>query len=180
MKSLLVFTLMVLASIAPEYRIDFGENTGSQDWRVLSDSVMGGLSYGRIQYMENSLQFKGEVSLENNGGFSSIRSHWSEMDLSRFETVSMRFKSKGQAFAFTLEKDQRWYLPYFKKEFTSDSEDWQEVTLKLSDFNEYRIGRMTENKLSKENLKDILRIGIVTNSKKKSPFELEIDYIVFK
>lgn len=180
MKVLLTIVLALMVSVAPEFKIDFGENKGGQDWRVLSDSVMGGLSYGKVTMTENTLKFKGDVSLENNGGFSSIRSPWANMDLSKFRKVKMRFRSSGQAFAMTMERDQRWYMPYFKKEFTSDSEEWQEVTLDLTDFKEYRIGRMTGNTPSEESLSEIIRIGIVTNSKKASGFELELDWIVFE
>lgn len=180
MKLLTVFTFTLFISVAPEFMIDFGEKTGGLNWRVLSDNVMGGLSNGRIQFTENTIRFTGDVSLENNGGFCSIRSEWQNMDLSKFEKVKIRFRSKGQAFALTLEKDQRWYMPYFKKEFTTNSEEWQEVTMDLSEFEEYRIGRTTGSKASKDDLSKMLRMGIVSNSKKASEFELEIDYITFE
>jgi hypothetical protein len=53
------------------------------------------------------------------------------------------------------------------------------VTFRLSDFNEEIIGRKTGNKISKDVLKEILRIGIITNDKKEGNFSIEIDYIEF-
>ena len=55
---------------------DFGtkNSAASRDWRVINDGVMGGLSQGRALLTEESILFEGEISLENNGGFSSLKS----------------------------------------------------------------------------------------------------------
>ena len=42
-------------------------------WQIVNDSVMGGLSTSQAYEKDNSLIFTGNVSLENNGGFASIR-----------------------------------------------------------------------------------------------------------
>ena len=44
------------------------------DWYVVDDGVMGGLSRGEITINDSgNCLFKGYVTTENNGGFSSIR-----------------------------------------------------------------------------------------------------------
>ncbi len=49
-------------------------DTGIKGWETVLDGVMGGRSTGRISAGEGgTLQFTGELSLENNGGFSQIR-----------------------------------------------------------------------------------------------------------
>ena len=43
-------------------------------WSIVNDNVMGGLSESNISISENeTLIFKGRVSLDNNGGFASVR-----------------------------------------------------------------------------------------------------------
>ena len=42
-------------------------------WRSVNDGVMGGRSSGGMVQAEDALKFTGELSLENNGGFSSVR-----------------------------------------------------------------------------------------------------------
>ena len=43
------------------------------DWRIINDSVMGGVSRSQFNIFEEYIRFSGHVSLENNGGFASIR-----------------------------------------------------------------------------------------------------------
>jgi hypothetical protein len=48
---------------------------GSGDgWNVVNDTVMGGVSSGQLALEESVLVFTGELSLDNNGGFASVRS----------------------------------------------------------------------------------------------------------
>jgi monofunctional biosynthetic peptidoglycan transglycosylase len=42
-------------------------------WRIVNDGVMGGVSSSRVERHGDTLRFTGEVSLENNGGFASMR-----------------------------------------------------------------------------------------------------------
>ena len=43
------------------------------DWKVVNDGVMGGVSQGGMSDMGNVMLFEGYLSLENNGGFSSVQ-----------------------------------------------------------------------------------------------------------
>jgi len=42
-------------------------------WRIVNDGVMGGMSNSRVSRAGDALRFAGEISLQNNGGFASIR-----------------------------------------------------------------------------------------------------------
>ena len=54
--------------------LDFNNNVDT--WRVVVDGVMGGRSTGRVASNEPGiLRFSGDLSLENNGGFSQIRTN---------------------------------------------------------------------------------------------------------
>ena len=48
-----------------------GLDTKANAWRSINDAVMGGLSSGGMMQLDAGLRFTGELSLENNGGFSS-------------------------------------------------------------------------------------------------------------
>lgn len=180
MKSFILFIVSILVSVPSSVSIDFGKDGDGKQWQVINDGVMGGLSRGKITFDDGAVLFKGTVSLANNGGFSSFKSPFGKTDLSDYQTVEMRFKASGQAFALTMETDYRWYAPYFKKDFTTDSEEWVTVKLDLKDFDQYRIGTKTGNRLTERQLEKIIRLGITTNSKKEGPFELLLDYIKFE
>ena len=54
--------------------VDPSNNIGIDKWGIVNDGVMGGISQSNIYLNEaNNIIFAGNVSLENNGGFASIR-----------------------------------------------------------------------------------------------------------
>ena len=53
---------------------EFLTDAGTDEWRVINDTVMGGVSNGQLAWTDGVLAFTGELSLANNGGFVSIRS----------------------------------------------------------------------------------------------------------
>ena len=58
------------------------------EWRITNDGVMGGQSEGHYTIQDNTMTFNGTISLENNGGFSSIsgrKNYGERMDLSAFQ-----------------------------------------------------------------------------------------------
>ncbi|MEN0046246.1 MAG: CIA30 family protein [Bacteroidota bacterium] len=178
---ILIFLLMSLLNTSNgTLEIDFGKDKDGQDWRIVNDGVMGGLSKGFGNLDEDAMLFKGEVSLENNGGFSSLRSPYQDFDLSMYEKVVIRLKAKGQILAFTMNVDQRWYKPYFKQQIKVDGDDWQVVELPFSEFETYRIGDQIDYDFSEVDAKKVIRIGLITDSKKAGAFEAEIDYIKFE
>ncbi|HEY5775431.1 MAG TPA: CIA30 family protein, partial [Xanthomonadales bacterium] len=61
-------------------------NMDIEPWRSINDGVMGGLSAGGMSQTVEGLKFAGRLSLENNGGFSSVRRSVSQ-DLSKATAV---------------------------------------------------------------------------------------------
>ncbi len=53
---------------------DFVNPDAAAGWSVTNDTVMGGVSSGELAWTEGVLMFTGELSLDNNGGFASMRS----------------------------------------------------------------------------------------------------------
>lgn len=53
---------------------DFSSPAGLTGWSVVNDTVMGGVSTGQLAWDDGAMIFTGELSLDNNGGFASVRS----------------------------------------------------------------------------------------------------------
>ena len=53
---------------------DFSAQDSANGWNVVNDTVMGGVSSGRLVVDDGLMVFDGELSLDNNGGFASVRS----------------------------------------------------------------------------------------------------------
>ena len=44
-----------------------------EHWLILNDGVMGGLSQSQVFELSTGFEFRGYLSVKNNGGFASIR-----------------------------------------------------------------------------------------------------------
>ncbi|MEL6866743.1 MAG: CIA30 family protein, partial [Bacteroidota bacterium] len=162
LKIVCAFLLFFPLIFHPSVSINFGAKTGGQDWEILNDGVMGGQSKGVKEMRKESLYWSGSISLENNGGFSSIKSPYTRWDLSSFSTVRIRYKASGQNIGLTLETDRQWFAPYYKKVLYSKSEDWQTVEIKLTDFQAYQLGRTSGRTMTKKEMEQVIRIGFLS------------------
>lgn len=160
-------------------RIDFGEESGD-DWFVLNDDVMGGVSTGEIYLTDTTLVFEGNVSTDQNGGFVSIRSPTGEYDLSQYSQVEFRYKSEGHTFSMILADKMMWYLPEFMHEVMSESDEWTTQVTSLYDFRQYTMSSETGVSMSEEMLADMIRLEIRNSTFTDGLFRLEIDYLEFQ
>ena len=150
------------------------------DWRVVVDGVMGGLSTGNMALTsEGTARFDGTLSLENNGGFSSIRTARIEpLDLSEMSAIRLRVKGDGRTYQFRLESDARYrgsWAVSFKADFATKKGEWIEVEIPFSEFKGGWRGRdLPEAKL---NPATIERFGVILGDKKPGPFAIEVDWI---
>jgi NADH dehydrogenase [ubiquinone] 1 alpha subcomplex assembly factor 1 len=160
-------------------KIDFGKQKDGRNWQVVNDGVMGGLSQGQAELTDDSILFKGKVSLDNNGGFSSLRSNFSRKELASYEQVKIRYRSEGISLAMTLSVSRRWYIPNYKTSLSSTKGAWKTVTLNLKDFRKHYIGKPMNETLNNDALSEVIRLGFITDEKKYGDFEFEIDYIEF-
>ncbi|QHI36352.1 hypothetical protein IMCC3317_17140 [Kordia antarctica] len=182
MKKIYVLSFLIIAqfAFAQQSEIDFGKYKDGKSWEITNDGVMGGLSKGDYRFSDDGVVFDGTVSLENNGGFSSYRSRFQKIDLSSFTKVIIRYRSKEYTIGFTLEMDKRWFVPYYKVSLKPTDWKWVEEEIAFSEFVRFHIGRRKDGTPTQEELKEILRIGFITNEKRAGKFKIEIDYIKFK
>ena len=95
---------MVSSILSSLLEFDFkadGNATGT--WTIQNDDVMGGVSEGSVQWKDEGFRWHGHTRLENNGGFSSIRSPWKSFDLTEFDTVRIRCKGTGGPFRIVFD-----------------------------------------------------------------------------
>ncbi|MGB0523427.1 MAG: CIA30 family protein [Flammeovirgaceae bacterium] len=178
--AVLLFLSVCMMGIGSHSQVDFGSKKDGQNWYIINDGVMGGLSRGNVDFKKNSLQFSGSVSLENNGGFTSFKSPFQSFDLSDYQTITIRMRNTGIELALTLETSNRFYMPYFKHHLAASDGEWETIKIKLTDFGQYRMGYQTGRKLTQQELKSIIRIGFITDEKRAGNFAAEIDYILFE
>lgn len=172
------FTTLLIMTFTASLVIDFWETT--QNWQVVNDTVMGGRSQSQVNYTNNSVVFTGQVSLENNGGFASFRSPYGEWDLTQYQTLSIHYRSTGFDMAWTMKDQRPYYMPSFRGNLPNTQGEWKTIEFQLRDLEAYQLGKPLGYQLSNQQLKNIIRLGFISNEKRAGEFELEIDQLTFK
>ena len=182
MRFLILLILPFIMTTDTGYIIDFGETKDGTSWRIVNDGVMGGLSQSNAMLTSDSVKFSGTVSLENNGGFASIRTLIPEQSLANCKTMTIRYKSNSltRTFGLSLKNSQRYYIPYYKHTFSPKTKDWQELKVNLNNFKHYRISQVIGDSMPSNALDDVYNIAIIISDKISGPFDIEIDYIKFE
>jgi monofunctional biosynthetic peptidoglycan transglycosylase len=94
-------------------------NMSIEPWHAINDAVMGGLSSGGMVLTEGGLNFRGELSLENNGGFSSVRRSV-DADLTDTRGIRLTFRGDGRSYQLRLRQDHDFDGIAWKREFATD------------------------------------------------------------
>lgn len=146
-------------------------------WRVINDGVMGGISSSTWNITENGAAvFAGNVSLENNGGFASVRSAVGTYDLSKYKGIALRIKGDGKRYNLNLKTDAEFDSILYQAEFETEKEKWQLIELPFSRFVPTYHGFVPPD-APKLDTKEIRRLGFLIADKQKGPFRLEIAWI---
>ncbi|MBP7828704.1 MAG: CIA30 family protein [Kiritimatiellae bacterium] len=153
---------------------DFSKETDAGGWHIEDDVVMGGRSQGRFFISdEGHAVFTGDVSLENDGGFSSLQYYFDPIDVSAYRTTVIRLKGDGKRYQFLVEaeRDARHYYVY---EFETGT-DWQTVEIPLAEMVPvYRGDRLDIPNFPGRTL---AQVRFFIANKKAESFRLEIDKI---
>jgi monofunctional biosynthetic peptidoglycan transglycosylase len=147
-----------------------------EPWQAINDGVMGGVSSGRMVAADQGLRFEGELSLENNGGFASVRRPV-DADLSASTGVRLRLRGDGRTYQFRLRLDGRWDGIAWRAEFPTTGE-WQTVELSFDRFTPVFRGRRVPD-AGPVVPADIRQVGFMLADKTPGPFALEIRAIGF-
>ncbi|MCG9545365.1 CIA30 family protein [Vibrio sp. Isolate33] len=166
------------ASTAGTEMIDFTQANEHENWTATNDNVMGGISIGGLIYDGGMSQFKGELSLENNGGFSSINRSVESLS-SEVDNVELTFVGDGRTYQlrFTTWKDG--YRTNYKHSFETIKGEQLKKVFQLNDFQAVFRGRLLSG-APELKAQDIKQIGFLIADKQPLPFELNLTQIQFK
>ena len=102
----LFLTFAMLASYTTLF--DFTTDVNMDRWAVVNDGVMGGLSKGKLEVTaEGHGRFTGTVSLENYGGFTSIRCAVADIATTENSRIQLRIKGDGKNYQFRVKHKAR-------------------------------------------------------------------------
>lgn len=156
---------------------DFNKSSDVQDWIVVDDVVMGGESSGTFKLNDDGFGvFEGSISLDNNGGFSSVRYRFQKTMIKECTTIIVKLRGDGKKYQFRIKSNSGDYYSYIAPFLTSG--DWQEIEIPLKDmYPSFRGRRLDQPNFSKDYIEEIT---FLIGNKKKENFKLLIDKIVLK
>ena len=178
MRTLLFITLFLVTSMEAQTVFNFSKNAQLNNWYVVDDGVMGGRSKGSMkQDQEGHGVFAGQISLKNNGGFSSLRYRLPEpLSILGVTQVVLKIKADGKDYQFRV-TDQIGKRYSYITTFTTNG-SWQEIVIPLNSLYPSFRGRS----LNMPNFSgDVLQeITFLIGNKKEEDFELLIDSITLR
>lgn len=171
---LLLFSILLFAMANTLTIFDFSSESNAQNWYVVDDGVMGGRSEGNFFIgPEGHAVFEGTVSLENNGGFSSVRYDMESTDISEFNTLKLKVKGDGKRYQVRAKTNRRDYQSYIA--YAETTGEWEVIEIKLSDM--YPGFRGRRLRMPNYPAEEMAEFAILIGNKKAEPFHLEIDKI---
>lgn len=146
-------------------------NMSIEPWYAINDNVMGGLSWGGIALSDEGLHFNGALSLQNNGGFSSVRRPVSD-DLTDSRGIRLTIKGDGRKYQLRLRQDQNFDGVAWRREFATDG-SVQVIDLAYPEFEAVHRGRRIKNAGAVDPA-HITQLGFLIADKKEGGFSLSI------
>jgi len=150
---------------------DFNKSAEIQNWLIVDDVVMGGKSSGTFNLNADGFGvFEGNISLDNNGGFSSVRYRFEKTLVKEYSTVHIKLRGDGKKYQFRIKAKSGDYYSYISPFQTTG--EWQEIEIPLKEMYPSFRGR----KLDQPNFSDdyIEEITFLIGNKKEEDFQLLI------
>lgn len=166
-----------ISSVDMKMLFDFSDTGKAPAWRSNNDGVMGGLSQGSAEVSKDLMVFSGNLSLENNGGFSSVFQRL-DQDLSAYDGIRLKVLGDGRTYQLRLQSDAM-FRPgqpvNYGQEFSTEKDQWIEVFVPFSELRQSWRGL----KLSgyRFNPSEIRRIAIMLADKQAGPFVLKVEWL---
>lgn len=151
---------------------------GEPSWFTLNDDVMGGISQSAFERLDPSLGvFKGALSLENNGGFATIRSASRDFGLAGYRGLRVRLRGDGREYGLSaLGGDERGRSGAWRKKFTPPAGEWTVVDVPFEDMVLNIRGRRFPD-AGPPDPEGVRSFSFIIADKDETPFRLEIDWI---
>ena len=169
----LIFTLIFQSMTL----FNFTADGDIYNWKIVDDVVMGGRSDGRFTINEDGHGvFLGKVSLENNGGFSSLRYNFETKETSAYSRFIIRLKGDGKSYQFRV-KDKRYNRYSYIYQFDTTT-DWLTIEIPFNKMSAAFRGYKVDIPNFEGNQME--EIAFLIGNKKAESFKLLIDSITLE
>jgi monofunctional biosynthetic peptidoglycan transglycosylase len=177
--TLVLFALgsSLMADDSPKVLFDFTGADAAKDWQVVNDGVMGGVSDGKVKITDKkTLEFYGTLSLENNGGFASVRSKAKKLGLEKGDVLVARVRGDGREYSMNLYVPRPLIAFSYRATVKTKKDEWVEVKLPLDKFEATSFGKVVKD-AGPVDPAEGNGLGFLLADKKAGPFKLEVEWV---
>ncbi len=170
----LLLSMVLIISMNSHMIYDFSKNSDIQSWIIVDDIVMGGRSSGTFRLNPEGFGvFEGHISLENNGGFSSVRYPFERIKVKEKDKIIIRIKGDGKKYQFRIKDDSGKYYSYITSFSTSG--EWQDIEILLKQMSpSFRGRKLDQPDFSHDYIEEI---AFLIGNNRTEEFKLLIDKI---
>jgi hypothetical protein len=167
----LFFSALIFILLQMPYTIWNASKATENNWRIVNDGVMGGLSSSKMLLQSiNAATFSGQVSLDNNGGFAMVQYDCDVAVKNNHTKLVLKVKGDGKTYQFRIRSNRRDYYSYVQN-FTTLGEQ-EDITLDLKNF--YPAFRGRKLQMSNFDQERISQVAILIGNKVVEEFTLDI------
>ena len=172
---LMVSTTMAEDTLIPLF--DFPAADAAKQWQAVNDGVMGGVSDGKFRITDDkTMEFFGTLSLENNGGFASVRSKARKLGLETGDTLVAKVRGDGREYTLNLYPNRSRTAFSYRATVKTEKDQWIEIRVPLNQFEATSFGRVVRG-AGPVKPEEITSMGVLLGDKKAGPFRMEIEWI---
>lgn len=156
---------------------DFSAEGAAERWYAINDGVMGGVSRGALRSTAaGTAEFRGRVSLENEGGFASVRSRDELPELGRVSGLELRVRGDGRLYKINLKLDRSTDGILYRAPVPTRAGEWQTLRLPFAAFEPSWRGRVVPGSPPLDPSR-VRSVGLMISERQSGPFRLEIAWI---
>lgn len=174
--ALALLFVMNTDAAAEKTLFNYQTTTNTAAWQVVNDDVMGGVSTSSFRLTNGVAVFQGEVSLENNRGFASVRSFPASQNISGCDAFVIRVRGDGRRYKFTARTDRSFDSAIYQSVFQTKKGEWEEHRLPMKDFVPTFRGRVLSGEPPLDPAK-VTSVGFLISDNQAGPFQLELAWI---
>jgi NADH dehydrogenase [ubiquinone] 1 alpha subcomplex assembly factor 1 len=149
-------------------------NIRSMTWSSVNDTVMGGRSSSDLTWnQQNELVWTGRLSLENNGGFVSIRTQGAKLDWAEYDGLEVVLDGAGRDIQVTAQRrDMTVRAGGYRALIHTQAKGETRIFVPFSAFVLKRFGRQINGPTLTSGLQLASELGLLMADKREGPFQI--------
>jgi hypothetical protein len=159
---------------------DFDDGTDVASWHAVDDVVMGGVSRSAFEQAGAGIaRFRGNVSLENFGGFASVRTPPRDWETAGAEAFLLRVRGDGKTYKFTIRTGDGFDGIQYQQRIAPVADQWCDVRLPVEWFVPTFRGRKVPFAPALDPAQ-VRAIGLMVSDQQAGTFDLLVDRIAIE